>query len=145
MVDVVEAIRAGGCLCGGVSVAAEGDAKWVAHCHCASCRRATGAAFATFAGFDREKVVINGESYRQHSSSPGVKRGFCKTCGASISYESEKWPSEVHLLIGVLDNPARYAPQVHVCTKSKLPWLHIEDGLPTFDEFPSTKQEKETT
>ena len=142
---MAETLYTGGCLCGAVTVAAQGAAKWVAHCHCPSCRRATGGSFATFAGYARDQVIINGEAYRQYASSPGVKRGFCKKCGGSISYESSQWPGEVHLHVGALDEAQEFTPQAHVFTKSKLAWLHLEDGLPIFDEFPSSNQEKDTT
>lgn len=142
---MAEAVHTGRCLCGAVTIAAEGAAQWVAHCHCPSCRRATGGPFATFAGFKRDKVMIDGEAYQQHASSPGVQRGFCKKCGASISYESSEWPSEIHMLVGIMDEPQNFTPQAHVCTKTRIQWLHLEDGLPTFDEFPSSNQEKDTT
>ena len=142
---MAEALHTGSCQCGGVTIAAEGAAKWVAHCHCPSCRRATGAPFATFAGFDKDKVLINGEAYRRYASSLGVRRGFCRKCGASISYESERWPREVHILVGIMDQPQDFTPQAHVFAKTKLKWLHLEDGLPAFDEFPSSKQEKDET
>ena len=142
---MAEALHTGGCLCGSVTVAAEGDATWVAHCHCRSCRRATGGPFATFVGFESDKVIINGEAYRQYASSPGVKRGFCKNCGASISYQAEKWPDEMHILLGIMDEPQNFTPQAHEFTKAQLAWLHLEDGLPTFEEFPSSSQEKEET
>ena len=144
-VDLAEALRTGSCLCGGVTIAVEGAATWVAHCHCKSCRRATGGPFATFAGFERDKVMINGEAYRQYASSPGVLRGFCKKCGASISYQSREWPDEVHILVGLMDEPQSFTPQAHEFIKAQLAWLHLEDGLPTFDEFPpSNRQEEET-
>jgi hypothetical protein len=142
---MAEQMYTGGCLCGAVSVAAEGDAEWVAHCHCPSCRRATGGAFATFAGYPRDKVMIDGEAYRQHSSSPGVNRGFCKKCGASISYHNNRWPSEIHLHVGVMDKPERFEPQAHEYVKAQLQWLHLEDGLPSFDEFPTSNRNGETT
>lgn len=144
-IDLAEALRTGSCLCGGVTIAVEGAATWIAHCHCKSCRRATGGPFATFAGFERDKVMINGEAYRQYASSPGVLRGFCKKCGASISYQSREWPDEVHILVGVMDEPQSFTPQAHEFIKAQLAWLHLEDGLPTFDEFPpSNRQEEET-
>ncbi len=144
-VDLAEALRSGSCLCGGVTIAVEGAATWVAHCHCKSCRRATGGPFATFAGFERDKVMINGEAYRQYTSSPGVLRGFCKKCGASISYESREWPDEVHILVGLMDEPQSFTPQAHEFIKAQLAWLHLEDGLPTFDEFPSSNRQEEET
>src|SRR5690606_34943450 len=40
------------CFCGAIRIDAELPSKWVAHCHCTMCRRAHGAAFVTWAGFD---------------------------------------------------------------------------------------------
>ena len=41
----------GRCHCGGVRFVARFPSRFVAHCHCESCRRAHGAAFVTWAGF----------------------------------------------------------------------------------------------
>lgn len=142
---MAEDVHTGGCLCGAVRITASGAPNWVAHCHCATCRRASGGPFATFAGFAREAVEIAGEAYRRFPSSPGVRRGFCRKCGASISYESERWPGEVHILVGVMDAPGDFVPQAHVFSSAKLSWLHLEDGLPTFDEFPSSNPKEDAT
>jgi hypothetical protein len=34
--------------------------------------------------------------------------------------------------LGSLDEPARLAPQMHVWTADKPPWVTISDGLPQF-------------
>ena len=41
----------GGCLCGAIRFEAAGEPLWIAHCHCHSCRRNTGAPVTTFVGF----------------------------------------------------------------------------------------------
>ena len=50
--------RGGGCLCGAVRYAVRGNPLWIACCHCESCRRATSAAFATYAGFRKERFTL---------------------------------------------------------------------------------------
>jgi hypothetical protein len=52
----------GGCLCGSVRFQATGEPKWVAWCHCQSCRKHSGAPVSVFAAFERDAyVVIQGE------------------------------------------------------------------------------------
>jgi hypothetical protein len=46
----------GACLCGNVSFEASEPPRRVTHCHCGMCRRAVGAAVATFATFDSDKA-----------------------------------------------------------------------------------------
>lgn len=125
----------GSCLCGAVKIATEGAPKWVAHCHCRSCQRAVGGAFATYAGFDRAKVSFEGAAPQKFESSPGVVRSFCGKCGSPISFESEKWSGEIHLFAVMLDDASDLKPEVHVQVADKMPWLHLEDDLPKFDKF----------
>jgi hypothetical protein len=122
----------GGCLCGAVRFRAAGPPLWVAHCHCESCRRATAAAFATYAGYPRERVVFTKGAPARHRSSPGVTRGFCTDCGTPLCYESARWPGELHLFLCTFDEPAALAPQAHVHAAEQLAWLHLADGLPRY-------------
>lgn len=46
----------GGCLCGAVRYEATGRPHNVTHCHCADCRRSSGAAFVRWASFRRGEV-----------------------------------------------------------------------------------------
>jgi hypothetical protein len=36
---------------------------------------------------------------------------------------------------GTLDNPSGVAPDVHIYTRSKLPWVSLPDSVPAFDAF----------
>ena len=131
-----EAIHSGGCACGAVRYRATGKPKWAAHCHCRDCRKQTGAALATWAGFASEHFAFTGapQAYR---SSPGVVRRFCGTCGTPLTYEGERWPGEIHLLAGTLDDPGAIAPGAHVYVAHQMPWLRLADGLPRFNTVPS--------
>ena len=122
----------GGCLCGAVRYHAIGEALWTAHCHCQSCRRSTGGALATFIGFDAARFVWLGEETGIYHSSPGVTRRFCRGCGTPLSYEAGRFPGEVHIYTGTLDEPEAAAPTMHVFVAERLPWLRIADDLPRF-------------
>lgn len=133
MGELVE--NAGQCLCGDVKITTYGEPKWISHCHCPSCQKATGAAFATFAGFAASAIMISGENYNRFSSSPGVRRGFCRNCGSSVSFEGEAWPEEVHIFVSLMDNASELMPERHVYARTKRPWVKLSDGLPVLDGF----------
>jgi hypothetical protein len=127
----------GGCACGAVRYAVSGEPKWAASCHCRDCRRATGAPYATYAGFATDEVAWSGEAPRLHHSSPGVTRRFCGTCGTPLAYESARWPGEIHLLAANFDDLGVVKPQAHVYVGQKAPWVHLADGLPRYRTVPS--------
>lgn len=118
-------IREGGCLCGAVRFTAKGTPLWTAYCHCASCRRHTGAPVSAYAGYPSDAVTFTGAAPSYFSSSQGVRRGFCKVCGSTLSYEGERWPGEIHLHIGAFDEPAAFPPKGQAFEEERLPWLHL--------------------
>ncbi len=122
----------GGCHCGAVRFRVEGKPLWVVHCHCDDCRNTSAAPVSTFVGVrDTDFTVTKGER-RAYASSPGVARSFCAACGTPLTYEGARFPGEVHILIGALDEPARFTPRAHVHTVDQLPWLKMDDGLKRF-------------
>jgi hypothetical protein len=118
-------MREGGCLCGAVRFTAEGAPKWTSYCHCRSCRRHTGAPVSAYAGFERDKVRFTQGTPAYFASTPGVRRGFCSRCGSTLTYEGDRWPSELHLHVGAFDDPATLAPAGQAFTEERLPWLHL--------------------
>lgn len=128
--------RGGRCLCGAVRFLARGEPRWIAHCHCESCRRATSAALVTYAGFAIEDVIWSGLDRAKFSSSPGVERSFCPRCGSPLSFSGERWPGEIHLFAVSFDDPGKLLPTVHVHAGEQLPWLQLADGLPRFATTP---------
>ncbi len=119
----------GGCQCGAVRFEAKGTPKFIANCHCAACRKATGAAFSTWIGFAGENVRWLTKSPDIYASSQGVERGFCAACGTPLTYASDKWPGETHFLIGVMANHHAYTPTGEVFADEALAWAqHITDS-----------------
>lgn len=132
--------QAGRCLCDAIQFEAVGPPLWVAHCHCQSCRRNTGAAFATFVGLAADRFRYSKGSPQVFASSPGVRRGFCGDCGTPLTYEADRFAGEVHVYISTFDRPEVFAPQLHVFTAEAIPWLHLNDGLP---RYPGTSRDGE--
>lgn len=112
----------GGCQCGSVRFTASGVPKFAARCHCASCRQATGAEFATWVGWRDDQVEWSAGEPQRYASSEGVQRGFCGKCGTPLSYQGAKWPGETHLLIGLFDTPQDFPPHGDAFKGEALPW-----------------------
>jgi hypothetical protein len=125
-----EPVFNGGCLCGAVRYRARGVPRYLCYCHCESCRRAAGAASVPWATFARKCFELSGAAMTEYRSSAQVLRGFCGTCGSSLTYRNEGRPAEVDVILTSLDEPARLAPTMHVWVEDKLPWVHIDDDLP---------------
>lgn len=120
----------GRCLCGTVRFSYSGSPKWVAYCHCESCRRATSSPLAAWIGLEMDKFTWDAGAPTSFSSSPGVLRRFCSTCGSPLSYEGERWPTEIHVYAASLDNPGPVTPRAHVNAAEQLPWFEVHDDLP---------------
>lgn len=122
------------CLCGAVRIDAELPVKWMAHCHCTMCRRAHGAAFVTWAGFDDAscRIVDPDARLRWFQSSPGAERGFCSNCGSTLLFRSRRWAGELHVALANFDGPVDDRPQAHVFWDSHVDWVALDagDGLP---------------
>ena len=37
--------------------------------------------------------------------------------------------------VGTLDEPAAAPPDVHIYTRSKLPWIALPEGVPAFEDY----------
>jgi len=130
----------GRCQCGAVGIEADGDPIWTGTCHCASCRKATGAAAAAYAGYDRTKTEVTGDNFVEFESSPGTFRGFCSRCGSRLTYRSETlYPTELHFHVGAFDDADFFAPQANANVREKLAWVQLEKELPAFQTVPSAE------
>jgi hypothetical protein len=123
---------AGQCLCGAIAFEYDGHPKWVAHCHCESCRRATSSPVTTWIGVDRAAFRFTRGIPKYFASSAGVRRGFCGNCGSPLTYEAERAADEVHFYAASLDDPSSVTVDRHVFAEEQLPWFEVSDHLPRF-------------
>ena len=121
----------GGCLCGAVRFQVTPPTKWCAHCHCSLCRRAHGAAFVTWFGVERSRfeIVEGNDNVVWYRSTPAARRGFCRTCGSTMFFESERWADEVHVALAHMHGTIDRRPQAHVFFDTHVDWVELGDGL----------------
>jgi len=117
----------GGCLCGAVRFEVTGPPKWTSYCHCHSCRKHTGAPVSAFAGYERTHVRFTQGQLATFASSAGVLRGFCALCGSTLTYEGDRWPTEMHFHVGAFDAPVLFVPDGEAFAEERLSWLHLEN------------------
>jgi hypothetical protein len=122
----------GGCLCGAIRYRASGSASGITHCHCPTCRRASGAAFVTWAGFAAAKFSFTKGRPTSHASSSRVVRTFCNRCGTTLTYRRFDLPNSVDVSVGSMDAPENLQPEDHTWTESQLIWIKFSDGLPSY-------------
>ncbi len=121
----------GHCLCGAIRFKFDPDAvRWTCHCHCESCRRATGAPVATFISVSDTGWRWLGKSPANFASSPGVRRSFCPTCGSPVAYSTDKLPGETHLLAALLVDASAVKPEFVFADNERLPWCELVHDLP---------------
>ncbi len=122
----------GGCRCGAVRYAADGEPWNRTVCHCADCRGATGAPMVGWITVRRDACRFAAGSPVWHRSSPRAERAFCPTCGTPLAYRADALPDEIDLTLASLDDPERYPPHDHVWVSRRLSWVALPEGLPAY-------------
>ena len=122
----------GGCLCGAVRYRASGPPSGITICHCATCRRASGAPLVAWSEFPAGGLNFTRGVAVRYASSPGVERTFCGRCGTQLTYLRQDAPDSIDLTLASLDDPEVVPPEDHTWTTSRLCWIKLSDGLPTY-------------
>ena len=129
----------GGCLCGALRYAADGEPLYTGHCYCVDCRRASGSGFIPFMGFAASAVSFTGETrqFRAKAARGGESvRNFCSACG-SLVFGGEVGKVESHTVYaGSLDNPSLFHPQIAIFTRGRPEWAVVPEGLTMFEALP---------
>src|SRR5215831_13171664 len=115
----------GRCLCGSVEYAVADEFSYALNCHCSQCRRATGTAFKSFAGIEREKLrVTQGGNALLIFGAELTHDARCKTCG-SLLYSVVREGQYAHVTLGTLTDSPSIRPTAHIFVGSKAPWFSI--------------------
>ena len=131
-------VREGGCACGAVRYRLTSEPMFVHCCHCLNCQRQTGSAFVINALIESDRVEllaaepVPADAPRDDGSPQRIFR--CPTC--EVAVYSEYGRSEVKFVrAGTLDQPASVAPDVHIYTRSKLPWVTLPESVPAVEVY----------
>jgi hypothetical protein len=129
----------GGCLCGAIRYAAEGNPSFAGLCYCADCRKASGSGFIPFMGFASAAVRFSGETRQFRSKSirgADAVRNFCPACGGLV-FGGEVGKDTSHTIYaGSLDDQSLFHPTIAIFVRDRPAWVVISPDLKRFDTLP---------
>jgi hypothetical protein len=134
--------REGGCSCGAVRYRLTSEPMFVHCCHCLDCQRQTGGAFVINLLVEADRMeLLAGEPQpvdvpRDDGSTQRIYR--CPTCQVAV-YSEYGRPEVRFVRAGTLDKPSSVAPDVHIFTRSKVPWVTLPESTPAFDVYYDSK------
>ena len=130
--------REGGCSCGAVRYRLTSEPLFTHCCHCLNCQRQTGSAFVINLLIEADRVELLAgdpqpvDAPRDDGSVQRIYR--CPTCQVAVFSEYGR-PEVRFVRGGTLDDPSAITPDVHIYTRSKLPWITLPDTAPAFEEY----------
>jgi len=135
-----ETMLEGGCTCGAVRYRMQGPPLIVHCCHCSWCQRETGSAFALNAYVEADHVTLTKGTPElvttPSASGKGQKIARCPACRVAVwSHYAGAGERVAFVRVGTLDEPGRLAPDSHIYTATKQPWVVIPDGARVVPEY----------
>src|SRR5438093_4868062 len=110
----------GGCTCGNVRYELLVAPSNIVDCHCADCRRSSGAAFITWGSVERKNIRLLGGEIKKVNVASRI-RCFAACCGSPLILEDSANADPVEITIGTLDH-------LEAFPTTKITWL--EDRVP---------------
>jgi hypothetical protein len=108
-------------------------------CHCSDCQRQAGSAFVVNALIETDRIELQAGEVKPAAMPTESGRPHlvyrCTGCGTTIwsDYGDRKVMS--FLRATTLDDRAALPPDVHIFTRSKLPWVGLPEGARAFDVY----------
>jgi hypothetical protein len=129
----------GGCACGRTRYRLGSAPLFVHCCHCRSCQRETGSAFVINALIETDRLESTGPTVTPiavPTDSGASHRIFrCESCQTALWSEYGGVEKLRFVRVGTLDEPRALTPDVHIYTRSKLPWVALPEGVPAFSAY----------
>jgi len=134
----------GGCACAALRYRLTSPPLFVHCCHCRDCQRQTGSAFVLNALIEADRVVQLFGTLKQDAMPTDSGRPHrvhrCASCGTAVWSVYGGVDKLCFVRVGTLDDPAALTPDVHIYTRSKLPWVRLPDGVPSFEAYYDSKK-----
>jgi hypothetical protein len=135
----------GGCACGQVRYELASKPMWVNCCHCTWCQRETGSAFAVNALIETDRVKLtHGVPQPVHTPSNSGKGQIilrCPNCRVAVwSHYNGAGAKVAFIRTGTLDAPHDIAPDIHIFTTTKRPWVVLPAETPNVPEYFNAKE-----
>src|SRR5437899_1198745 len=129
----------GGCACKAVRYTLTASPLIVHACHCRDCQRITGSAFVINIWIEKKFVEPGPVAPQSFRLSGGSGRPhdvfFCGACGTYVWSYYHPAGNSLFVRAGTLDDPQAVKPDVHIFTRSKVPWLELPADARVFETF----------
>jgi hypothetical protein len=129
----------GGCACGAVRYRLESAPMFVNCCHCRDCQPQTGSAFVINALIETDRISLlagDPQPIRMPTDSGRPHDIYrCRACQTALWSDYGGRPALRFVRVGTLDDPAALAPDAHIFTRSKLPWVGLPATVPAFEVY----------
>jgi len=119
----------GGCLCGAIRYRIDATPLWVNLCYCRSCTKAAGAPVMAHARMPAAGFAMLAGEPQSFSSSAGVSRFFCATCGTSLFVRGDHVGADTVIAVATLDRPEQLPPTLNVHTAARIRWMPPNPNL----------------
>ena len=132
------AYREGGCACGQLRFKAQDDPIIVHCCHCSSCQRESGSAFALNYLIESDRVEWTGTQEKvltPSASGRGQMIVRCPACHTAVSSHYSAGGVSQFLRVGAMDDKGGIAPDAHIFTSTRQAWVPEDPHAPSFAEF----------
>jgi hypothetical protein len=128
----------GGCSCRAIRYRLTSEPLFTHCCHCLSCQRQTGSAFAINLLIEADRVQLLAgvpepvDTPRDDGSKQRIFR--CPTCQDAVF--SHYGHTDVRFVRGgTLDDRSDLRPDVHIFTRSKVSWITLPESVPAFEVY----------
>jgi hypothetical protein len=129
----------GGCLCGQLRYAFEGEPAFIGKCYCLDCHKESGTGHITFVSVPASALTVTGESRsytRVASSGSDTIRTFCPHCGTTVFGHPTSLGDVRVLRAGTLDDPSGLVPTLAIYGSRAPSWDRPPDGIKVVPEMP---------
>ncbi len=134
----------GGCACGQLRYRMQSKPMFVHCCHCKDCQRQSGTAFVLNALIEADRVELASGDPRAFAMPTDSGRPHtifrCPDCGTAVWSVYGGLTKLRFVRVGTLDDPTKLPPDVHIYTRSKLPWVMLPAGVPAFEAYYSSRE-----
>lgn len=108
-------------------------------CHCRDCQRQTGSAFVLNALIESDRIAQSSGELEVASMPTDSGRPHdiyrCPRCRTAVWSDYGRRRVLRFVRVGALDDPSALSPDVHIYTRSKLPWVALPPDIPAFEAY----------
>ena len=129
----------GGCACGRVRYRLLAAPMFVHCCHCRDCQRQAGSAFVLNALIETDRIALLAGAPEPVSMPTDSGRPHdihrCPACRTALWSDYGRRPALRFVRVGTLDDPAALPPDIHIFTRTKLPWVVLPERVPAVPTY----------